>query len=133
MKTLLLLLSSALPAACALGPDFCASCHEIRPLIDNWKTSTHRGIECTKCHEYTIGRNVQRLTEHVKGEVPEQPKIGSPNSRLRSACTGRKPTARSSGYTECILRLRTDFCARTTAVVECLNAGRARTARVELP
>ena len=27
----------------------------------------------------------------------EQPKIGSPNSRLRSACIRRKPSARSSG------------------------------------
>ena len=56
MKTLLLLLSSALPAACALGPDFCASCHEIRPLIDNWKTSTHRGIECALCRLFLIVR-----------------------------------------------------------------------------
>ena len=62
----------------------------------------------------------------------EQPKIGSPNSRLRSPCTRKKPTARSSGYTECILRLRTDFSDKTTTVGEPLNAGRALTIRVEL-
>jgi hypothetical protein len=67
----------AAQGAWALGPDFCASCHEIRPLIDNWKNSTHRGIECTKCHEYTTMRNVQRLGEHLTGNVPEQPKIRS--------------------------------------------------------
>ena len=61
----------------------------------------------------------------------EQPKIGSPNSRQRSACIRRKPTARSSGYTECTLRLRTDFSSKTTVVGECLNAGRAPKVRVE--
>lgn len=64
------------PAAYALGPEFCGNCHEIRPLIDNWRTSTHRGIECTECHESSAVRNVARLSAHVKGEVPEQPKIG---------------------------------------------------------
>jgi hypothetical protein len=61
----------------------------------------------------------------------ERPRIGSPSSRLRLACIRTRPTTRSSGYTECTPRLRTDFYARTTAVVERLNAGRARTARVE--
>ena len=53
------------------------------------------------------------------------------SSRPRWVCTKKKPTAPSSGYTECTPRLRIDFYARTTAVVGRLNAGRARTARVE--
>ena len=61
----------------------------------------------------------------------EQPKIGSPNSRLRSACIRRKPTARSSGYIECTLRLRTDFSDKTTVVEDRLNAGRVSTVRVD--
>ena len=60
----------------------------------------------------------------------EQPKIGSPNSRLRSACIRRKPSARSSGYIECILRLRTDFSDKTTVVEDRLNAGKS-TVRVD--
>ena len=50
---------------------------------------------------------------------------------LRWACIRTRPTARSSGYTECTPRLRIDFYASTTAVVERPNAGRARTARIE--
>ena len=61
----------------------------------------------------------------------ERPRIGSPSSRLRWACIRTRPTARSSGYTECTPRLRIDFYARTMAIVERLNAGRARTAHVE--
>jgi hypothetical protein len=61
----------------------------------------------------------------------EQPKIGLPNSRLRSACIRRKPSARSSGYTECTLRLRTDFSGKTTVVEDRLNAGRVSRVRVE--
>jgi hypothetical protein len=70
------LLMLALPAY-ALGPGFCSMCHEIQPMVNEWKNSTHRGIECTKCHEYNIARNVQRLTAHVKGEIPEQPLISA--------------------------------------------------------
>ena len=41
------------------------------------------------------------------------------------ACIRREPIARSNGYTECTPRLRTDFYARKTAVVERLSAARA--------
>ena len=61
----------------------------------------------------------------------EQPKIGLPNSRLRSAGIRRKPTARSSGYTESIPRLRTDFSDKTTVLAERLNVGRVSTVRVK--
>ena len=39
----------------------------------------------------------------------ERPRIGSPSSRLRWACIRTRPTARSSGYTECTPRLRIGF------------------------
>ena len=61
----------------------------------------------------------------------ERPKIGSPSSRLRWACIRTRLTAWSSGCTECTPRSRIDFYARMTAFVARLNAGRARTARVE--
>ena len=60
----------------ALGPEFCEKCHEIRPQVDAWRASTHRGVPCTGCHEYSTRRNLQRLAAHWKGEVPEQPKMG---------------------------------------------------------
>ncbi len=70
---LLFLTAARLPA---LGPEFCESCHEIRPLVDNWKVSTHRNVPCTGCHEYSTVRNVQRAVAHMRGNVPEQPHVG---------------------------------------------------------
>lgn len=65
------------PAAFALGPDFCANCHEIRPQVDLWRKSTHRDVACTTCHEYNLMRNVQRAAAHLRDQVPEQPKLGA--------------------------------------------------------
>jgi nitrate/TMAO reductase-like tetraheme cytochrome c subunit len=31
-------------------PDFCASCHTIRPSYDTWKISTHKDVTCVACH-----------------------------------------------------------------------------------
>ena len=56
----------------------------------------------------------------------EQPNIGLPSWRLKSALIRREPIAPSNGYTGFTPRLRTDFYARTMAVVERLSAGRAR-------
>ena len=61
----------------------------------------------------------------------EQPKIASPNLRLRSACIRRKPSALSSGYTLSTPRLRTVFSGKTRVLAECLNAIRVAAFRVE--
>ncbi|MBS1874002.1 MAG: hypothetical protein JSU00_12375 [Acidobacteria bacterium] len=76
MRYALVLLLAA-PAAFALGPDFCANCHEIRPQVELWRKSTHRSVTCTTCHEYNLMRNVQRTTAHLRDRVPEQPKLGT--------------------------------------------------------
>lgn len=31
-------------------PDFCASCHNIKPSYDTWKVSTHKDVTCVACH-----------------------------------------------------------------------------------
>jgi hypothetical protein len=62
--------------ALAVNPGVCESCHEIRPMVDQWRSSSHRNVECTKCHEYSTMRSARRFAAHMKGEVPEQPKIG---------------------------------------------------------
>lgn len=31
-------------------PEFCASCHTIRPSVDSWKTSSHKDVSCVACH-----------------------------------------------------------------------------------
>jgi hypothetical protein len=69
------------------GPDFCAGCHEIRPFVENWRASTHRGLDCSACHEYNVGRNVQRLSAHLNGDIPEQPRIrGTESPALIERC-----------------------------------------------
>lgn len=31
-------------------PDFCASCHTIRPSVENWRVSSHKDVTCVDCH-----------------------------------------------------------------------------------
>jgi len=45
---LLLLLYGA--AELTSKPSFCANCHFMEPYVDDWKTSTHSDVTCTKCH-----------------------------------------------------------------------------------
>ncbi len=60
-----------------LGPGVCERCHEIQPQVESWRTSTHRNIDCTECHEYSTMKNIQRAIAHSKGEIPERPHIGN--------------------------------------------------------
>ncbi len=56
----------------------CARCHEIRPMYDLWRASTHRSVGCKECHGSAIFdmqfhlTNFRRVITHVKGELPEQ-------------------------------------------------------------
>ena len=57
----------------------CARCHEIRPLVDSWAASTHRGVGCQECHGRSFtaslrmhAKNLQRVWLHAQGEAPEQ-------------------------------------------------------------
>lgn len=59
-------------ALLAVG-DSCSNCHEITPTVEQWKASTHRNVECGKCHGGSLqAANLRRLTTHVRGKVPEQ-------------------------------------------------------------
>jgi len=50
----------------------CASCHEIRANYDTWRGSTHRKLNCTDCHVSSTRDNLERMTAHFSGEIPEQ-------------------------------------------------------------
>ena len=57
----------------------CARCHEIRPMVDAWSHSSHRGVKCKDCHGSSFSaelrmhaKNLQRVWLHARGEVPEQ-------------------------------------------------------------
>jgi hypothetical protein len=43
-------------------PFFCGLCHNMKVYVDSWKASTHRNVECIKCH-YKPG-----LKNHLKGK-----------------------------------------------------------------
>jgi hypothetical protein len=59
-------------ALLAVG-DSCSNCHEIAPTVAQWKASSHRNIDCEKCHGGTFqAANVQRLILHARDQVPEQ-------------------------------------------------------------
>jgi hypothetical protein len=57
----------------------CARCHEIRPMVDAWAASTHRGVACASCHGRSLSADLRmqlksagRAWLHWRGQVPEQ-------------------------------------------------------------
>jgi len=32
------------------GSAFCITCHEMEPIYEAWQSSTHKSVECMKCH-----------------------------------------------------------------------------------
>ncbi|MCC6159265.1 MAG: NapC/NirT family cytochrome c [Deltaproteobacteria bacterium] len=32
------------------SPDFCASCHNMQPYVESWRTSSHNQVQCAQCH-----------------------------------------------------------------------------------
>jgi hypothetical protein len=57
----------------------CARCHEIRPMVDSWAASTHRGVKCRDCHGSSLSADLRmqakslgRAWWHARGKVPEQ-------------------------------------------------------------
>jgi hypothetical protein len=75
----------------------CARCHEIRPMVDAWAASSHRGVKCKDCHGSSFSadlrmhaKNLSRVWLHSRGETPEQIRIRhqdvSPLVERCSAC-----------------------------------------------
>lgn len=62
----------------------CTSCHEMQPAYDDWRASSHRNVECGKCHGNALTpdaafhmRNAHRAWQHVRGEAPERVSLGN--------------------------------------------------------
>jgi Cytochrome c554 and c-prime len=57
----------------------CARCHEIRPMVETWASSSHRKVGCKDCHGSSLSadlrmhaKNLERVWLHARGESPEQ-------------------------------------------------------------
>lgn len=53
------------------SPNFCASCHFMKPYVESWRNSTHNKVPCKKCHFPPGWKNVLRgkiaaTTEPIK-------------------------------------------------------------------
>jgi hypothetical protein len=71
MRAALLMLTGA--ALLFAGGERCENCHEIAPTVKQWRMSSHRNVDCEKCHGGTFqSANVQRLIAHTRGNIPEQ-------------------------------------------------------------
>lgn len=46
----LLVMASFADVTLSSRPELCMSCHQIRPLYEEWTTSTHKGVSCVACH-----------------------------------------------------------------------------------
>lgn len=62
----------------------CVSCHEMESLYDQWHSSSHRSIACTKCHGGALTLDVEfhwnnatRVYSHLRGDLPEEIGFGN--------------------------------------------------------
>ena len=78
----------------ASGGQSCAKCHEIEPIYETWRASSHRNVPCRSCHGDALTfdasfhvNNLKRVTSHLKGDVPEQVRMrGMDVARIVERC-----------------------------------------------
>jgi hypothetical protein len=86
LATAAILVLLTLPAASiyyeASAGQSCARCHEIGKSYDSWRASTHRAVNCSRCHGDVLTlepgfhlANLRRLATHLRGREPEQIRI----------------------------------------------------------
>lgn len=88
-------------------PNFCYSCHEIRPYVLSWGEGLHSEVTCLKCHSNpgTIGyvsRKLKGLGElylHFTNQIPEEIEAKYNIDTCIVCHTGNKgyPTAKNIG------------------------------------
>lgn len=64
----------------------CATCHEIRPMVESFQASTHRDLKCSDCHGSSLAADLDvhlerfdRWQRHRSGESPEEIRIRHPS------------------------------------------------------
>ncbi|MDP2727464.1 MAG: NapC/NirT family cytochrome c [Dehalococcoidia bacterium] len=82
-------LTSGVGVTVSSNPKFCDSCHEILPAYEQWRTSSHKSVNCLSCHteDGLPGyakinmEGLQNLVSHLSGstELPSQASINNDN------------------------------------------------------
>jgi len=73
----------------ASGGAGCARCHEISFDYDEWRHSSHRGVNCVDCHATSLATNLRRVAAHFAGRVPEQVHLAAADvDRMLPRCRG---------------------------------------------
>ena len=77
------------------SPEFCSSCHNMKPYYENWETSSHNEVNCIKCHAdpgigsylKTKANGLVEVAIYLSGNLPTnyQSEV-SDKSCLREGC-----------------------------------------------
>ena len=73
LVVLLLLLNVAL-SRIAQRSSICATCHYMAPYVEQWKSSTHAGVECIQCHPYGAGAVAASTVRYLSGAYNPRPR-----------------------------------------------------------
>ncbi|GAW93844.1 cytochrome c3 family protein [Calderihabitans maritimus] len=100
-KTLLLIILISLVGLGVVGfasleytsrPQFCSSCHEMKPMYESWANSSHLTVDCLECHAEpgftglikTKMGALRQVAEHFKGVDPADIVAEVPSERCTS-------------------------------------------------
>ncbi len=62
------LAGSILAVQATSKPEFCISCHEMKPEYYTWKASAHNQLECVRCH---VGPGLENIVRHKIGAMEQ--------------------------------------------------------------
>ncbi|MDI6809272.1 MAG: hypothetical protein QME66_09865 [Candidatus Eisenbacteria bacterium] len=66
---------------------FCGNCHYMVPYIKQWRTSSHRMVECTRCHDYPLSRLLISSLKYATKTYNQRPRTEVKNSScLQKGC-----------------------------------------------
>ena len=55
-------------------PTSCTLCHYMQPYYDSWKTSSHNGVSCVKCHPYRMRFFYSSLPRYLTNSYAPHPR-----------------------------------------------------------
>lgn len=87
----LILVSSVSIVALSQKSVFCRSCHLMEPYFKQWETSSHKTVECIKCHPYRSYTLLLSTMKYFSGAYNPRPRAQvSDKSCMREECHGNR-------------------------------------------